>query len=839
MYYEYLGPGTIDPTKNRYRIVLKLYMVCNPNQGQLDQQINFTFFNGANDQFIENVSAPLVENPNVQNCPSCNPCIVNSPTICYKYATYEIIKELAPTTDGYTISYQRCCRIIGIVNIVNSNAVGDTWTIKIPGTSNSLTAPKNSSPQFNANDTAVICANNFFTFNFTATDTDSLVYAFAPAYDGASSNSPSPATANAPPYNSVPYQNPYSAFQPLGAAVTINSQTGVVSGIAPGVGEYAVTVVVKEYKDGIYIGESRKSLHIQVASCNPLTAKLNPAYITCDGFTLSFTNAVANPAGADYSWDFGDAGSGAQNNSTSATPTHTYSDTGVYILKLKVSLNGQCADSTTSVVRVFPGFFPGFISQGQCKNTAIQFLDTTRTNYGTVNSWSWNFGDPATLADTSHQKNPTYNYTTATDYTVTLTVTNSKGCTGIATSIISVQDKPAFTVTNDTLICIIDTLQLNVTGNGTSFWTPNYNINDQNSSTPLVSPDVPTKYFVTFTDAFGCSGKDSVIVNVKNFVTLDAGKDTAICQTDPVQLNAISDAISYSWSPAASLNNTTIKNPVATPLATTKFYVVGNIGKCQSVDSVTIRVTPFPIISLTPDTAICSGNSIQLNATGGSIYTWSPSLFLNDPKIATPIATPNRTIQYVVTVTDTLGCSKPVKDSIIVQVQKLVADAGPRDTSIVVNQPLQLNATGGQFYNWFPTRGLNNTTIPNPVAILNNDIQYVVTVSSTIGCFATDTIDVKVYNLEAGIYIPNAFTPNGDGRNDVFRPISLGMKKLFYFRIYNRWGQLMFTTTTLNKGWDGKFKGQEQGNAVYVWIADGLDYQDKKITRKGTVTLIR
>ncbi|MEJ7673616.1 MAG: hypothetical protein WKF59_13165 [Chitinophagaceae bacterium] len=167
MYYEYLGPGTNDPSKNKYKIVLLVYLRCDvgsiPGTGSIDQQINFTFFDG-NNQFIENVSAPLVANPDIQNCnaPGCDPCIVNKPDICYKYATYEITKELSSNPDGYTISTQRCCRISNIVNINNSSQVGDTWTIKIPGTNNGITAPQNSSPKFIANDTAVICTQQFF-----------------------------------------------------------------------------------------------------------------------------------------------------------------------------------------------------------------------------------------------------------------------------------------------------------------------------------------------------------------------------------------------------------------------------------------------------------------------------------------------------------------------------------------------------------------------------------------------------------------------------------------------------------------------------------------------------
>ena len=185
----------------------------------------------------------------------------------------------------------------------------------------------------------------------------------------------------------------------------------------------------------------------------------------------------------------------------------------------------------------------------------------------------------------------------------------------------------------------------------------------------------------------------------------------------------------------------------------------GNIGKCQHTDSVTIKVTPYPAAADIPDTAICVGESIQFHASGGSIYTWSPSFFLNDPNIPNPIANPGTSIRYIVAISDTLGCPKPVYDTIVVQVQKVIADAGPRDTSIVVNQPLQLNATGGQFYLWTPATGLNNPAIANPVATVSDNIDYVVKVSTAAGCFATDTISVKVYKILPGIYVPNAFTP--------------------------------------------------------------------------------
>ena len=110
MYYEYLGPGVIDPTKNQYKITLKLYMICNPNSGQLDANINFSFFDPTSNAHLEDVSVPISDNINIQNCfaPTCNQCISNLPNICYKIVTYDLIKELSSNPQGYRISYSRC-----------------------------------------------------------------------------------------------------------------------------------------------------------------------------------------------------------------------------------------------------------------------------------------------------------------------------------------------------------------------------------------------------------------------------------------------------------------------------------------------------------------------------------------------------------------------------------------------------------------------------------------------------------------------------------------------------------------------------------------------------------
>jgi hypothetical protein len=197
-----------------------------------------------------------------------------------------------------------------------------------------------------------------------------------------------------------------------------------------------------------------------------------------------------------------------------------------------------------------------------------------------------------------------------------------------------------------------------------------------------------------------------------------------------------------------TLNNPTIKNPTATPLVTTSYHVVGNIGKCIAEDDIVVSPIPYPAANAGPDNTISFGNSAQLSASGGSIYSWSPSAFLTATNIPNPVSVkPSDNVRYIVTVRDVLGCPKPVKDTMFLFVAKIKANAGPRDTSVVLGQPLQLGASGSINYSWTPTTWLNDPNIPNPIALPLNDIQYIVRVSNNAGCFDRDSIYVHVFKI--------------------------------------------------------------------------------------------
>lgn len=181
------------------------------------------------------------------------------------------------------------------------------------------------------------------------------------------------------------------------------------------------------------------------------------------------------------------------------------------------------------------------------------------------------------------------------------------------------------------------------------------------------------------------------------------------------------------------------------------------------------------------------------------------------------------------------SCSTTITKDIMIYE---VSPSAGNDTVLAKGQLLQLNGSGGEFYSWSPPDGLNNTGIPDPIVKWDEDITYTLTVSNTQGCIGYDTIRVKYYTGPE-MYVPNAFSPNGDGQNDRFRFIPVGITDYYYFRIFNRWGEEIYSSTDFRKGWDGTIKGSPAPVDTYIWILSGKDLTGQTILRKGTVTLVK
>lgn len=344
-------------------------------------------------------------------------------------------------------------------------------------------------------------------------------------------------------------------------------------------------------------------------------------------------------------------------------------------------------------------------------------------------------------------------------------------------------------------------------------------------------------------DINDCTSSQNIFIPLNNTVTLAAGANTTICEGKTYQINAISNGTSFVWTPAATLSNGSILNPVAKPATTTKYHITATTGLCTKRDSITVFVDPAPVPNAGPDITVCYAQDHQMNGSGGVSYTWSPATNLDDPTIFNPtINKPTSSVIYALAVVDAKGCNSLKDDSISIVVTAPAILYVGNDTTIAMRQPLKLfsrdiNNSGFAIYNWSPAYGLDIPFIANPTAVLDRNITYHVYASTAAGCEAFDTINIKVYEGPE-LYVPNAFTPDGNGLNDILKVISIGMKEFHFFRIYNRYGQLLFSTNDPNKGWDGTIKGKPQNSGTYVWMAEAVDYRGNLIQRNGTSIII-
>ena len=847
--YEYLGKGSTAGT-SQYKITVLHYVNCQ----ELQFETGFVYigvFDAATNFYEQTITinSPLTQEITKQTF---NACINMPPPVCFYQYTYITTVELKDNNAGYILSEQECCRAQSIVNVLNSGQTGSTNTNTIPGVINGVVY-HNSSPIPALKDTAVICHNSYFQIDFGSTDPDGdeLTYNFCAAEGGATIQNRQPNPPAPPPYQSISYAPGYSGGSPLGSGVTIDSKTGLISGIAPGTtGQYVIAVCINELRNGVQIGNTKKEVLVTVADCNLTAATLKPEYINCDSFAMRFENESFSSNVSSYVWDFG-VPNETDDVSDLPTPTYVYKEAGTYAIKLKVTNTAGCADSTTSTVKVYPGFIPGFTVAGSCYQSPFVFTDKTYAAYGVENSWAWNFGDAASASNTSPAQSPTHLFSVPQTATVTFKVTTSVGCSGTVSKTVLASDKPYLKLPfTDTLICNGDRLPLNVEAIGDTYsWAPAYNISNNSITNPIVHPADTTVYTITVKDQ-SCIDSARIKVNVLDSITVQLPADTAICTTDSLTFHPISDALAYTWTESGNsqtLNNSGAKNPAAAPQQNTTYFVTARLGHCQDKTQTKVLVWPYPTGNAGSDTTICFGGTAQLHgSTAAAYFAWSPASSLLNANTLYPTAGPENTTAYLFTVKDTFFCPKSTTDTVVVNVIPPVqVDAG-RDTAVVVNQPLQLNAIINEdafAYTWSPSTWLNNANAASPVATIispyTDAITYTVTVTTLQGCSGADSVKVFIYTTLPDIYIPTAFTPNADGLNDIFKPSLAGIKQLEFFRIFDRRGQLLYETQQASNGWDGTFKGIEQPPGTYVFTARAVNYLGKILEKKGTVVLIR
>jgi gliding motility-associated-like protein len=424
------------------------------------------------------------------------------------------------------------------------------------------------------------------------------------------------------------------------------------------------------------------------------------------------------------------------------------------------------------------------------------------------------------------------------------------GCAQLITDsiIIEIKDSLEYSLFNgDTAICLGNTVNINgiMDAGMVMQWSPAINVLNPNQFLTSITPTVPGSQTYTITGSFGTCVpvKKSFTITADPVPILTPISDFEICEGDTYPLNAlVTPAFNYNviWNPASGLVNSNGYNPtfVGTTSQNIQLDIVSPNAGCMASDTFLATVWPFQVGDIKDDTLICDGSPIQLWVTGGTgAYQWYPATNLSCEFCPNPIATVMGSEHYYAILLDTHGCGDTL--SLFVSVQPpFNMQLWNNDTTIYLGESIQLNVTGAPFYYWNPTNYISYSQSNDGLATPLSDITYYVTgVSLLQGCPQTDSFRVTV--IEQDVFVPSAFSPNGDGINDIFHVTARKLITLQEFKIMNRWGQQIFETRDISKGWDGNFKGKMQDPGVYYYMIKVASPTGKTQFLKGDITLIR
>lgn len=567
--------------------------------------------------------------------------------------------------------------------------------------------------------------------------------------------------------------------------------------------------------------------------------------------TVAFYNSsnnygVNNPI---YEWNFGD-GSPVSN---AESESHTYTQAGTYIIRLKATnpVTG-CTSQTqqTLVVRYFNSAFQftkSFVTSTQCAPAVASFTNTSYDYTKII----WDFGDGSPLLEDVNY--PNHVYKEAGTYEISLLVYGYNGLKGTYKDTITISQPTASLKVSPAEICRGQQAALKASGPGIASYAWDFgdgNVTVSNDSTAQHIYNSTGSFIpqLLITDDQGCTraAPDDAVIKVRpGPVAKIMPVQPRICAGSNLQLVA-SGGVSYKWLPADGINQLAIANPVVTPAATATYTVEikDDLG-CTGTGSQTVTVVQREHMQLTPDTGICIGASVRLSVSGTTRYQWIKNITgLDDIQSQTPVAQPLTTTVYTVTGGDEYKCFSDTAN-VEVKVYDLPSVNAGNDVEVLAGTPVQLQATGSAdivSWAWTPDQHLSCSGCSSPITTTMANTEYKVTVKNIHGCTISDNVIVKMECEANKVYIPSAFTPNNDGLNDFFSIKGIGLVK--HLVIFDRLGYKVFEKNNFiasdrSSQWDGTLNGKQLATATFVYFAEMECPSGGPFMRKGTVTLIR
>lgn len=570
--------------------------------------------------------------------------------------------------------------------------------------------------------------------------------------------------------------------------------------------------------------------------------------LQCGGYEVQFSSSSVNAP--FYNWDFGDpnapdgTGSGSQ-------VSHTYSEPGEYTIMVTLAAQVPCPDTLFKTITIAE---PAIVSDFDwnyetCSDTAlISFVDQSINNQSNIIDWSWSFstgqmdsGDSTSLLVEASQS-----------IEATLVITADDGCVDSITQVVNIE-LIAVELADSLVSCNGEPVALNpdpdLSLNYT--WSPDSSLDNGAAANPLASPTATTTYTAVIQDSTGnCEVERSMTVLVPPALTLSLPPDTAICE-DAYLLYADSpEAIVFQWSTNPDFTDPFSTEPeVIAPVDGDQSFYVQVVDAFGCTQNGVVQVGSYGIDAvISSDLTICIGDTAQISVINLGeeplTYEWMPEAgIISGQGTANITLSPEETTSYEVFLSNEFGCvlNSTVQVAIFDFIPPLEVAAEPDTLFGGGTSQLMATENTGYVYSWQPAAGLDASNIPNPTATVNETTIYELVIRDQNGCSNSASLQIVVLNPDCGepnIFVPNGFTPDGDGLNDQLFVRGNNITEL-YFVVYDRWGEKVFETDSQDRAWDGTFNGRQLTPDVYGYYLQVTCGNGQQYFNKGNITLIR
>lgn len=864
IYYDYLG-------SNQYKIYISVFRDCLSNGADFDSPLPLGIFSANNNSMIRSIDVPYTGKTNVPVTFN-NPCVIPPTNICTENSIYTTVVTLPPIIGGYKIAYVRCCRGPNINNIVTPEDIGLTLTVNIPGPEDGNYI--NSSPRFIAYPPMLLCNNDALNFNHSATepDGDVLKYSLATPYRGGTPGVPMPTPTPNPPYLPIPWSSGYNQLQPLGpgSSIAIDENTGQLTASPNLTGRYVVGIKVDEYRNGVLISSKIRDFIFRVFNCNISMEALLPMETELPSYTghctgnreVQFVNN--SYGGTNYAWDFG-VPSLTNDVSTAFEPSYTYPDTGKYIVRLIVNPGWPCTDTAYMEINLYDELNVIITHTDSICLFNNQFDFVAVSDGPSSTQYNWDFGITASPPEVNGATATTH-FDTEGVHQVILT-TSFATCQTKDTVFAYVIPQPiaSFSMPSNYECDGLEVHFINETQNAIYHnWDFGVNGATSNLESPSFTFPQGGDYVVTYyaSSSPDCVDSMSVTIHVNKKIEVSFTQSPNQCiSTNSFDFVGTVDGpdgtnFYYTFDQAASsqtVNGTTALGITYNQAGNHPVTLTGTFENCTSTFSSTVFVYSQPTIGFgLVDGKQCEPFNAQFinysTADSEMEFHWdfgdgTSSTEQNPSHIYWEAG------NYPVTlyVSTAEGCIDTLEltqvDLIRVQKSPIARfDADKLETDICHSEIQFMNQSEyatSYYYHFDDQHYFSTEENPMHEFYLSGDHRVMLVASTSEGC--TDTAYLHVYIEPFTVFIPNTFTPNGDDINDEFKALSYLVPKEWEFRIYNRWGELIFHSEDFYNNWDGKYKGMPVPFGLYNYT---LRYrpcskEDHTEVKNGHINVIR